>query len=159
MFQVYFIWVARTQTQFEWMLDIIQEVEQKDTKQLVSCHIFITQFYQKYDLRTILLYICEKHYQRFCNKSMFTNLKAVTHFSRPNFNKFFKTVENIHNDVRINLHVSHICVVINLILDWSIWNIQLWSTNFNSQCGTGGKRYEPNRKKIWTSLQKLLVSQ
>ncbi|KAG5870630.1 hypothetical protein JTB14_023085 [Gonioctena quinquepunctata] len=94
--KVYFIWVSRTQKQFEWMVDIIREVENKDTKQFVSCHIFITQFYEKFDLRTILLYICERHYQRVANKSLFTNLRAVTHFGRPAFAQFFKTVQSIH---------------------------------------------------------------
>ncbi|XP_057662401.1 dual oxidase 2-like [Diorhabda carinulata] len=94
--KVYFIWVSRTQKQFEWFVDIIREVEEKDVKQLLSIHIFITQFYEKFDLRTILLYICERHYQRVCNKSLFTNLSAVTHFGRPSFIQFFKTVQYIH---------------------------------------------------------------
>ena len=53
--QVYFIWVTRTQKQFEWMTDIIREVEEKDVKNLVSVHIFITQFKQKFDIRTTML--------------------------------------------------------------------------------------------------------
>ncbi|CAH1153484.1 unnamed protein product [Phaedon cochleariae] len=94
--KVYFIWVSRTQKQFEWLIDIIRDVENKDEKQFVSCHIFITQFYEKFDLRTILLYICERHYQRVSHKSLFTNLRAVTHFGRPAFAQFFKTVQVIH---------------------------------------------------------------
>lgn len=53
--QVYFIWVTRTQKQFEWLTDIIRDVEEKDEKDLVSVHIFITQFFQKFDLRTTML--------------------------------------------------------------------------------------------------------
>lgn len=37
------------------MVDIIQEVEQNDKQKLVDVHIFITQFYQKFDLRTTML--------------------------------------------------------------------------------------------------------
>lgn len=99
--QVYFIWVSRTQKQFEWFVDIIRDVEHKDPNNFVSSHIFITQFYEKFDLRTILLYICELHYQRTANKSLFTNLRAVTHFGRPSFIKFFRTVESLHNSVII----------------------------------------------------------
>ncbi|XP_074037846.1 dual oxidase 1 [Leptinotarsa decemlineata] len=98
--KVYFIWVSRTQKQFEWLVDIIRDVESKDAKHIVSCHIFITQFYEKFDLRTILLYICERHYQRVANKSLFTNLRAVTHFGRPAFPQFFKTVQNIHESAK-----------------------------------------------------------
>ena len=53
--KVYFIWVTRTQHQFEWLTDIIREVEEKDTKNLVEIHIFITQFFDKFDLRTTML--------------------------------------------------------------------------------------------------------
>jgi hypothetical protein len=53
--QVYFLWVTKTQKQFEWLVDIIRRVEDEDKGKVVSIHIFITQFYQKFDLRTILL--------------------------------------------------------------------------------------------------------
>ncbi|KAK3607886.1 hypothetical protein CHS0354_036708 [Potamilus streckersoni] len=53
--KVYFLWVTRTQKQFEWLTDIIREVETTDHRNLVSTHIFITQFQQKYDLRTTML--------------------------------------------------------------------------------------------------------
>ena len=53
--QVYFLWVTRTQKHFEWLTDIIREVEEKDTTGLVTVHIFITQFYEKFDLRTTML--------------------------------------------------------------------------------------------------------
>lgn len=53
--QVYFIWVTRTQRQFEWVLDIIREVEEMDAQELVSVHIYITQLAEKFDLRTTML--------------------------------------------------------------------------------------------------------
>lgn len=53
--QVYFIWVTRTQRQFEWVSDIIREVEDMDGQELVSVHIYITQLAEKFDLRTTML--------------------------------------------------------------------------------------------------------
>ncbi|KAG8225393.1 hypothetical protein J437_LFUL004593 [Ladona fulva] len=53
--KVYFVWVTRTQKHFEWLVDIIRELEFTDKGNVVSVHIFVTQFYQKFDLRTILL--------------------------------------------------------------------------------------------------------
>ena len=52
---MYFLWVTRTQKSFEWLTDIIREVEVGDQRQLVDVHIFITQFQQEYDLRTTML--------------------------------------------------------------------------------------------------------
>jgi hypothetical protein len=53
--QIYFIWVTRTQRQFEWLADIIREVEENDCQDLVSVHIYITQLAEKFDLRTTML--------------------------------------------------------------------------------------------------------
>lgn len=55
MSQIYFIWVTRTQRQFEWLADIIREVEENDHRDLVSVHIYITQLAEKFDLRTTML--------------------------------------------------------------------------------------------------------
>jgi len=53
--QVYFIWVTRNQKKFEWFTDTIREVEQADRKELVETHIFVTAFFDKFDLRTTML--------------------------------------------------------------------------------------------------------
>ncbi|CAN7939038.1 unnamed protein product, partial [Ixodes hexagonus] len=97
--KVYFIWVTRTQKHFEWMTDIIREVEEKDGRGLVNVHIFITQFYHKFDLRTTMLYICERHFQRISNRSLFTGLRAVTHFGRPDFPGFLDSLQLEHPTV------------------------------------------------------------
>ena len=52
---MYFIWVTRTQKHYEWMTDIIREVEENDLSDIVSCHIFITQYKEKFDVRTTML--------------------------------------------------------------------------------------------------------
>ncbi|XP_012225863.2 dual oxidase 2-like isoform X2 [Linepithema humile] len=94
--KIYFLWVTRTQKQFEWLVDVLREAEKADVNNTVSIHIFVTQFYQKFDLRTILLYICERHFQKISNKSLFTGLKAVTHFGRPKFPQFFMSIQKLY---------------------------------------------------------------
>ncbi|KAG1674994.1 Dual oxidase 2 [Nymphon striatum] len=97
--KVYFIWVTRTEKHFEWLTDIIREVEDNDKTNMVSVHIFITQFYQKFDLRTTMLYICERHFQKISNRSLFTGLRSITHFGRPNFISFLDSLQLEHPDV------------------------------------------------------------
>lgn len=60
--QVYFIWVTKTQRHFEWLTDIIREVEEQDKNNLVSAHLFITEFFQKFDIRTTMLVIIDDEY-------------------------------------------------------------------------------------------------
>uniref|UniRef100_A0A6I8P7D8 NAD(P)H oxidase (H2O2-forming) n=1 Tax=Ornithorhynchus anatinus TaxID=9258 RepID=A0A6I8P7D8_ORNAN len=98
--KIYFIWVTRTQKQFEWLADIIREVEENDREELVSVHIYITQLAEKFDLRTTMLYICERHFQKVLNRSLFTGLRSVTHFGRPPFDRFFSSLQEVHPQVR-----------------------------------------------------------
>ncbi|XP_046745897.1 dual oxidase 1-like [Diprion similis] len=95
--KVYFLWITRTQRQFEWMVDILRELEVADKNKVVTAHIFITQFYHKFDLRTVLLYICERYFQGESSRSLFTGLTAVTHFGRPNFLKFFRAIRQLNS--------------------------------------------------------------
>ncbi|KAM6960644.1 dual oxidase 2 [Aplochiton taeniatus] len=97
--KVYFIWVTRTQRQFEWVSDIIREVEEMDTLELVSVHTYITQLAEKFDLRTTMLYVCERHFQKVLNRSLFTGLRSVTHFGRPPFVSFFSSLQEVHPEV------------------------------------------------------------
>ncbi|KAM6201100.1 dual oxidase 2-like isoform 2-T2 [Rhynchocyon petersi] len=98
--KIYFIWVTRTQRQFEWLADIIREVEENDHQDLVSVHIYITQLAEKFDLRTTMLYICERHFQKVLNRSLFTGLRSITHFGRPPFEPFFNSLQEVHPEVR-----------------------------------------------------------
>ncbi|XP_036910411.1 dual oxidase 2 isoform X2 [Sturnira hondurensis] len=98
--KIYFIWVTRTQRQFEWLADIIREVEENDCQDLVSVHIYITQLAEKFDLRTTMLYICERHFQKVLNRSLFTGLRSITHFGRPPFELFFNSLQEVHPQVR-----------------------------------------------------------
>nr|XP_019934398.1 PREDICTED: dual oxidase 1 [Paralichthys olivaceus] len=97
--KVYFIWVTRTQHQFEWVSEIIREVEEMDTQELVSVHTYITQVAEKFDLRTTMLYVCERHFQKVWNRSLFTGLRSVTHFGRPPFVSFFSSLQEVHPEV------------------------------------------------------------
>jgi len=53
--QVYFIWVTASQRQFEWLIDILRSVEDVDEKEIVQTHIFVTQLFNQFDLRTTML--------------------------------------------------------------------------------------------------------
>lgn len=53
--QVYFLWICPTHRQFEWFIDVLRDVERKDVTNVLEMHIFITQFFHKFDLRTTML--------------------------------------------------------------------------------------------------------
>ncbi|KFO29689.1 Dual oxidase 1 [Fukomys damarensis] len=45
-------------------------------------------------------YICERHFQKVLNRSLFTGLRSVTHFGRPPFEAFFNSLTEVHPQVR-----------------------------------------------------------
>nr|CAD7589006.1 unnamed protein product [Timema genevievae] len=97
--KVYFLWICPSHRHFEWFIDVLRDVEKKDVTNVLEIHIFITQFFHKFDLRTTMLYICENHFQRLSKMSMFTGLKAVNHFGRPDMSSFLKFVQKKHSYV------------------------------------------------------------
>jgi len=94
--KVYFFWVCRNQRGFEWLIDIIRDLEEKDNKGVLEVHIFITELLHKFDLRTTMLYICEHQFQKISHRSIFTGLAASTHFGRPNFMDLFQQLQASH---------------------------------------------------------------
>ncbi|CAD5221006.1 unnamed protein product [Bursaphelenchus xylophilus] len=98
--KVYFLWICPTHKNFEWFVDVLKEVESLDRNNLLEIHVFVTQFFHKFDLRTTMLYICEKHFRgNNRGKSMFTGLSATNHFGRPNFDAFFTFLQKRHQEV------------------------------------------------------------
>jgi len=97
--KVYFIWICPSHRHFEWFIDVLREVERKDVTNVLEMHIFITQFFHKFDLRTTMLYICENHFQRLSKRSLFTGLKASNHFGRPDMSAFLRFVQKKHSYV------------------------------------------------------------
>lgn len=86
--KVYFLWICPSHKHFEWFIDVLRDVEKKDVTNVLEIHIFITQFFHKFDLRTTML-VSE------IMRRLFKRLKRFnsTVYLRESFSK---TVENIH---------------------------------------------------------------
>lgn len=56
--KVYFLWICPSHKHFEWFIDVLRDVEKKDVTNVLEIHIFITQFFHKFDLRTTMLVRC-----------------------------------------------------------------------------------------------------
>ncbi len=89
-------------------------------------------------LIVFLQYICENHFQRLQGRSMFTGLKAINHFGRPDMPSFLKFVQKKHSYV--SFKCVHLCVrisvrlppvistaVLNSVLGEQSGSVQLWS--------------------------------
>ncbi|GAV07211.1 hypothetical protein RvY_17080-2 [Ramazzottius varieornatus] len=97
--KVYFVWICPSHKPFEWFVDTLHDIEKRDVTKVLEMHIFVTQFFHKFDLRTTMLYVCENHFQRLSKKSLFTGLKAINHFGRPDMPAFLQFVKQRHSHV------------------------------------------------------------
>ncbi|KAJ3411720.1 Dual oxidase 1 [Chytridiales sp. JEL 0842] len=95
--KIYFIWTTKSQRSYEWMVDLLASLENSPLGEILEAHVFITELPAKYDLRTTMLYLTERQFHRFHNKSLFTGLQAPTHFGRPDFRHLFTQIQQSHD--------------------------------------------------------------
>jgi len=95
--KIVFIWVKRSDKQFEWMVDILKEAEKASN--MIETHVFITQKKGDFDLRTLMRYFLENKLDSPCGKSLFTGLRTVTHFGRPDFNELLEDVQQKNSTI------------------------------------------------------------
>jgi len=99
--KLYFLWICRTQKQFEWVIDVLRELEESDLEGRLEIHVFITELNENFDLRTSLLYICERQFHKINSCSLFTGLQAPTHFGRPKFETIIRQIMYRHTEEKI----------------------------------------------------------
>lgn len=129
--QLYFIWVTGTHRHFEWLLDILREVEEVDVKRVVSIDIFITQFFQNFDLRTAMLvggiYSSTFFHTQIMSQSSFCNLhwwnliknKTIT------WKQLAKKMLNAKMSILANPHLtlsssSLTCILAIMYISWLV---------------------------------------
>lgn len=59
-------------------------------------------------------YVCERHFQKVWNRSLFTGLRSVTHFGRPPLVSFFSSLQEVHPEV------SPSSIFVCLMSTWNI---------------------------------------
>jgi len=110
-------------------VDALHEIEKRDETRVLEMHIFVTQFFNKFDLRTTMLYVCENHFQRISKKSLFTGLKASNHFGRPDMPELLRYVKDRHRHIstvgvlscgpkQVTENVGNGCEMVNLDRDY-----------------------------------------
>lgn len=53
--KVYFLWVCPSHKNYEWFVDVLKNVEEQARPGILETHIFVTQLFHKFDLRTTML--------------------------------------------------------------------------------------------------------
>ena len=136
--------MTRSEKHFEWLLEVIRLAEAWDVT--LKTHIFITEKEQNYDLRTLMRFLLESKLKCPTGRSLFTGLRAETHFGRPKFNDLLELImqENpstgkigvFRNDF------NKTCLIISAHAyfipysgdDLKLKSFKLWPSRFNKKC-------------------------
>ena len=141
--------MTRSEKHFEWLLEVIRLAEAWDVT--LKTHIFITEKEQNYDLRTLMRFLLESKLKCPTGRSLFTGLRAETHFGRPKFNELLELImqENpstgkigvFRNDFNktcsiISAHAYFTAFTGGLWLknDLKLKSSKLWPSRFNKKC-------------------------
>jgi dual oxidase len=102
--RIHFIWVTRTQKEYEWMVELLRDVQEDIPEEVLDVSIYITRGKQNYDLRTSLMYMFERNHVEGSNESLLTGLRATTNFQRPNFSKLLPILRDRYAPRQVSIY-------------------------------------------------------
>lgn len=90
--KVYFIWVIRDFGSAEWFHSLLHAIEEQDTMNKIEITIYLTAKIKEDDMNNIIVQDVG------AEKDAITNLRAPTHFGRPNWDRIFPSIAGKHPD-------------------------------------------------------------
>ncbi|KAM0751200.1 NADPH oxidase B [Meredithblackwellia eburnea MCA 4105] len=87
--KVYFFWICRDYDSFEWFQSLLSAIEEQDLEQRIEIHTYLTAKKED-DINNI--YAQDVGAER----DAVTNLRAPTHYGRPNWSKIFQSIAKKH---------------------------------------------------------------
>lgn len=101
---LYFLWVARSQRQFEWVRDVIREVEELDTEGRLEAHLFCTAPPGQTDFPTAVATALDEEHHARTGVSLLTGLRAARHTGRPDFLALLSQLREQHPTGRLQVY-------------------------------------------------------
>jgi predicted ferric reductase len=90
--KVYFTWVIRDFGTAEWFHSLLHAIEEQDTQNRIEITIYLTANIKEDDMNNIIVQDVG------AEKDAITNLRAPTHFGRPNWDRVFPSIAEKHPD-------------------------------------------------------------
>jgi predicted ferric reductase len=95
--KVYFTWVIRDFGQAEWFHSLLHAIEEQDTQNRIEINIYLTAKIKEDDMTNIIVADVG------AEKDAITNLRAPTHFGRPNWDRVFGSIVEHHPDTDVGV--------------------------------------------------------
>ncbi|KAF9257679.1 NADPH oxidase isoform 2 [Marasmius fiardii PR-910] len=95
--KVYFTWVIREFGAAEWFHSLLHAIEERDTEGRIEINIYLTAKIKDDDMNKIIILLF-RYGDVGAEKDSVTNLRAPTHYGRPNWDRVFTSISNKHPD-------------------------------------------------------------
>eukprot|EP00698_Gefionella_okellyi_P005644 TRINITY_DN15118_c0_g1_i1.p1 TRINITY_DN15118_c0_g1~~TRINITY_DN15118_c0_g1_i1.p1 ORF type:complete len:504 (-),score=79.14 TRINITY_DN15118_c0_g1_i1:41-1552(-) len=94
--KVYFFWINRDKREFEWFHELMAEIEQSGIREFVELNAYLTGALSLEQIRTLVDQETGSHGVAQVRSDTITGLDSRTHFGRPQFNKIFEQMAQVH---------------------------------------------------------------
>ncbi|KIK61511.1 hypothetical protein GYMLUDRAFT_243674 [Collybiopsis luxurians FD-317 M1] len=88
--KVYFTWVIRDFGSAEWFHSLLHAIEEQDTMNKIEINIYLTAKIKDDDINNIVVHDVG------AEQDTITSLRAPTHFGRPNWDRVFSNIADMH---------------------------------------------------------------
>lgn len=88
--KVYFFWICRDYDQFEWFQSLLCAIEDQDDAHHIEIHTYLTARIKVDDINNIVSHDVG------ADRDAVTQLRAPTHYGRPNWDKIFQSIADKH---------------------------------------------------------------
>lgn len=95
--KVYFTWVIRDFGSAEWFHSLLHAIEEQDTQNRIEINIYLTAKIKEEDMNNIIVQDVG------AEKDAITNLRAPTHFGRPNWDRVFSSIAEKHPETDVGV--------------------------------------------------------
>eukprot|EP00250_Pteridium_aquilinum_P020020 c24671_g1_i1 orf=344-3124(+) len=100
---IYFYWVTREQSSFEWFKEVMNEVAEHDKKATIEMHNHLTSVYEEGDARSALITMVQNLHHARNGVDIVSGTRVRTHFARPNWYKVFTRLAAKHPNTTIGV--------------------------------------------------------
>lgn len=136
--RVYFVWVARDKSTFEWFSDIIAALELENLSHLLEIRVFLTQRLQIDEVREIMFV------EEGGGRDAITGLRSPTYYGRPRFDQIYDEVRRQHPGVRCGVFLCGPKIVAD--------NLRFLANQFNNTSIPGSTKFIFQKEKYVAPL-------
>ncbi|KAI3942243.1 hypothetical protein MKW92_006410 [Papaver armeniacum] len=101
--KAYFYWITREQNSFDSFKEVMNEVVDMDTQNVIEIHNHCTSVYERGDARSAVIAMLQSLNHAVTGVDVVAGTHVKSHFGRPNWSEVYKTIAVKHRGSRVGV--------------------------------------------------------